>query len=186
MDSRHFDALTKRLTEAGSRRGLLGLLATLPVLGGLVAFLDPDAGEARHNKKRRKKVKVRFNDFGCVNVGGFCKNGGQCCSGICQGKKGKKGKKKCKAHNVSTCQPDDDTCLGAEVGCTTDIGDDGRCSRTTGNASYCEASGNCTACTKDADCVAVCGAGAACIVCANCPESGGTACVGQSGVGCGF
>ena len=33
MDARHFDTLTKSLSMANTRRGLLGLLATLPILG---------------------------------------------------------------------------------------------------------------------------------------------------------
>src|SRR5918996_1311582 len=55
MDGRHFDALTRTLTEAGSRRGLLGLLAALPVLGGLFALLDRDEVDAKGRRKRRKK-----------------------------------------------------------------------------------------------------------------------------------
>jgi hypothetical protein len=55
MDSRHFDALTRHLTEVGTRRGLLGVLATLPVLGGLFALLDLDDGGAQGRRRRRKK-----------------------------------------------------------------------------------------------------------------------------------
>ncbi len=55
MDARHFDRLTRILTEAGSRRGLLGLLTALPVLGGIFALLDPDELDAKGRRKRRKK-----------------------------------------------------------------------------------------------------------------------------------
>jgi hypothetical protein len=55
MDARHFDTLARSLTEAGTRRGLLGLLATLPVLGSLVARLDFDEVDAKGRRKRRKK-----------------------------------------------------------------------------------------------------------------------------------
>ena len=55
MDARHFDALTRTLSEAGSRRGLLGLLAALPLVGGLVALLDPDEIDAHGRRRRRKK-----------------------------------------------------------------------------------------------------------------------------------
>jgi hypothetical protein len=54
MDARHFDALTRTLSEAGSRRGLLGLLAALPLVGGLVALLAQDEGEARGHRHRRR------------------------------------------------------------------------------------------------------------------------------------
>jgi hypothetical protein len=55
MDARHFDRFTRALTEAGTRRGLLALLATLPVLGGLFSRLDPDDLDAKGRRKRRKK-----------------------------------------------------------------------------------------------------------------------------------
>ena len=83
MDPRRFDAATRSLAAGASRRRALGGLATalLTVAGGR-------APEAMAAKKRRRRV--RRNAFGCVNVGGFCRNAGQCCSGICRGKKGKK------------------------------------------------------------------------------------------------
>jgi hypothetical protein len=55
MDARQFDALARTLTAQGTRRGLLGLLVTLPVLGGLVALLDPMESEAAGRRRRRKK-----------------------------------------------------------------------------------------------------------------------------------
>jgi hypothetical protein len=55
MDANRFDYLTLALSEAGTRRGLLGLLATLPVLGGLVVLLDFDEVDGKGRRKRRKK-----------------------------------------------------------------------------------------------------------------------------------
>ncbi len=55
MDDRHFDTLTLVLTAGGSRRRLLGLLATLPILGGLLGILAPEEADARGRRKRRKK-----------------------------------------------------------------------------------------------------------------------------------
>ncbi len=131
------------------------------------------------NKNKKKKKKIKRNGFGCVNVGNSCKNDGQCCSGICEGKKDKK---KCKAHDESTCQDGQDFCLGVNVPCTTTFGDAGQCTTTTGEAPYCFQDGDCFPCSKDKDCEPIFGAGAACIVCvAEClgenPEN--TACVGQ-------
>ena len=55
MDANRFDRLTRALNDAGTRRGLLGLLASLPVLGGLFAFLsDSDETAAKGRRNRRK------------------------------------------------------------------------------------------------------------------------------------
>jgi hypothetical protein len=159
-----------------SRRDLLRSLASTGLGLGIVGFADP--GEA---KKRKRKKKIRRNTFGCVNVGGFCTNGGQCCSGICQGKKGKK---KCKVHNSSSCDGTDG-CSGEFVGCITVTGADGACNVTTGKASFCVTSAVCFDCTKDTDCELVCGAGAACLVCAECVPLGlQTACASANAEGC--
>jgi hypothetical protein len=50
-----FPALARALTDAGTRRGQLAFLATLPVLGGLFALLDPDEADAKGRRKRRTK-----------------------------------------------------------------------------------------------------------------------------------
>jgi hypothetical protein len=168
MDGSRFD----RWTRALSRRTVAGVL-------GLGALGLPSLIEAKkHKHKHKKKKKVKFNDFGCVDVGNFCKNSGQCCSGICQGKKGKK---KCQAHNVSTCTAGQHTtgCSGTDTICTSSTGDEGFCETTTGNAPYCAAVGTCSTCTKDTECQVLFGPDAACIVCSGCP--GGTVCVGPNG-----
>lgn len=50
MDGRHFDALSRALAFANTRRGLLGALAALPAAGWLA---DHDAAEAGKRKRRR-------------------------------------------------------------------------------------------------------------------------------------
>jgi hypothetical protein len=174
VDTARFDALTRAVSAVLSRRTLAGVL-------GLGALTLPSLADAKKKKRKRKKKKIKRNDFGCVNVGSFCKNGGQCCSGICQGKKGKK---KCKAHDQSTCQAGQTTeeCGGTQnVECTTSSGvTEATCFTTTGNAGYCGATGICVACSTDLDCVVVCGPEAACIPCTACEEDSGTACVGVS------
>jgi hypothetical protein len=52
MDGQHFDALTRTLSGAGSRRGLVGLLVALPGLRGLLALPAPDDGAAKGRHTR--------------------------------------------------------------------------------------------------------------------------------------
>jgi hypothetical protein len=68
------------------------------------------------------------------------------------------------------------------VPCTTSDHHGGLCFVTTGGAGYCAAAevGDCFACRRDAECRPFCGTKAACIRCAGCTETGGTACVGTS------
>lgn len=177
MDTSRFDLWARTISHRLSRRGLTGAL-------GIAAAGIPSMAKARKRKKKRKKKKVTFNAFGCVDVGNFCNNAGECCSGVCQGKKGKK---KCEAHDTGGCRADQDFCIDEEVPhCTTTIGGEGICFRTTGKASYCAPeNGQCVPCNTDADCQPFCGLGAACLACADiCEESGGTACFGV--VACDF
>jgi hypothetical protein len=180
MDAARFERLTL-LFSTGSSRRLLSRLA-VSMLGVGAVSLSPDLTTAKKNKKKLKR-----NAFGCVNVGGKCRGKDKnCCSGICQGKKPKKGKKdnsKCKAHDESTCLPDQrpEGCGGFNVLCTTSTGTPGICAATTGNAGYCYTAAVCFPCQKDADCIGECGPQAACIPCAaECTLEGGTACVGLS------
>lgn len=55
MNPAHVDHLARALGAARSRRGLLGLLATLPIFGGLFALVDFDDVDAAGRRKRRKK-----------------------------------------------------------------------------------------------------------------------------------
>jgi hypothetical protein len=160
------------------RAALAGLAAVLPFT---VMLGVADAGSRKKNKKKRKKdKKPKNNAFGCLNVGQAC-NGkdDKCCSGICDGKKPKKGKKdtsKCVGHDASICQPGLDICLGVLLLCSNG---NGACVTTTGNAPFCAGgTGVCTSCSRDSECVAAgFGIGAACTVCnIECPETGGTFC----------
>lgn len=167
-----------------SRRDLLRGLTSV---GLALPIARPPDSAAKKKRKRRNKRKIKRNAFGCVNVGSHCKSIDQCCSGICQGKQGKK---KCQAHDQSTCQAgqQQDLCGGQTILCRSALGSEGTCDTTTGNAGYCVADGDCTVCTKDADCFALCGPQAACIVCAGCEEEFvniTTACVGPEPDSCG-
>jgi hypothetical protein len=170
VDSDRFDLLTRAVPAILSRRSLAGAL-------GLGTLALPILAEARKKHKKRKKIKR--NAFGCVNVGGLCRRSGQCCSGICQGKKGKK---KCQPHDSGACQAGqiDIYCAGGtHFPCTTSNGLPGSCYTTTGQAGYCAyAVGICVTptCANDADCRADFGDSGACVVCPNCQY--GTRCVG--------
>jgi hypothetical protein len=182
MDVDRFDALTRALADGRTRRGFMAVVAA--ALGGTAtagtSFTADAKRKKKHKKRRKKRKKAKKNEFGCVDVGKFCKNDGQCCSDICEGNE-------CQAHGESTCQPGQDICLGVEVPCVTETGQPGQCTTTTGEASYCFAEGDCFPCSKDADCQAICGPQAACIVCAQCLTEGlQTACVGPSNDSCAF
>jgi hypothetical protein len=155
MDATRFDLLARTLAMASSRRQALSAL----LLGGVA--LTHGAGESEAGP-------------GCKNVGKKCKKKKDCCSGIC---KGKKGKKKCKAHDTGGClagQQQEECGGDATIACTTSAGETGFCETTTGNAAYCAADIDCFACTKDADCRPFCGPQAACVACTDCP--GGVGC----------
>ena len=164
MDESRFDAWTRR------RFGLSAVRAAA-ALFGLVSVGVPDGSRA----KGRKKLKR--NSFGCVDVGKPCRGRDtQCCSGICQGKKPKRGEKDkstCVAHNTGGCGTHGDWCAGVDVPCGPNQGN--FCFQTTGKAGFCAAGGPCVDCKKDTDCEATKGPGAAPVVCALCPGSG-TAC----------
>ena len=183
MDEHNFPPLRRALTNLPSRRDVLRSLAGAGL--GLGALRLPDAVEAKKGKKKSKK-----NAFGCLDVGQRCAGkDGKCCSGICQGKKPKRGKKdksKCVAHDAGICIAEADTCTaGAEVRCNPS-NPSCFCTLTTGNAGFCAAfsggpAGHCRVCRKDTDCEPEFGEGAACIVLGGicttlCLATGRTAC----------
>jgi hypothetical protein len=173
MDQNQFVELTRALRARPSRRLVLRALAGAGA--GFAAWPPPESGRA----KRKRKPPLRLNAFGCVDVGQPCRGSdANCCSGICQGKKPKKGEKdksRCIAHDTGGCPAGYAPCSTPHVSCTTQAGADGFCATTTGNAGYCTTGtgGECFPCAKDADCREVCGPAAACIACQGC-EGGGT------------
>jgi hypothetical protein len=164
------------------RRAVLASLAGILPAWALPDSLAVEAKKHKHKHKHKNKKKnntPQTNAFGCLNIGQHC-NGkdDKCCSGICDGKKPKKGKKdksKCAGHDANICQPGFDVCQGVIATCS----NGGACFTTTGNAPFCAGGdGVCTVCRRDPDCVAAgFGALAACVVCnSECPETGGTVC----------
>jgi hypothetical protein len=53
VDARHFDHLVTALTEVGSRRGVLRLVASLPLVGALVGLWNDEEADAHGRRKRR-------------------------------------------------------------------------------------------------------------------------------------
>ena len=181
MDSDRFDLLARSLAAARTRRRALAA-----ALGG---FLTLGALPAEAKKGKRKKKKSKTNAFGCVDVGKPCRGkDALCCSGICQGKKPKKGKKDkstCVAHNAGICIAEADSCTVGEVSCNPS-NPSCFCTLTTWNAGFCAAfsggpAGHCRVCRKDTDCEPEFGEGAACVVLGGactplCLATGRTAC----------
>lgn len=165
MDAQDFDRVARVAATRLPRRALAGLF-------GLSSL-----GVISHAQAKKKHKKVKRNSFGCVNVGKYCKNDGQCCSGICSGKKRKH---KCKPHDERTCQSGQDFCHSVTTPCTTSADFEGLCAITTGKASYCFSDGGCFPCVKDKDCEPTFGTGAACVICADClgETPTGTFCAG--------
>jgi hypothetical protein len=171
VDGKTFDATIRQLATRLSRRGLLGAASALTL--GIAAARATDEIEARKRKNKTRAKKLQLNAFQCVDVGKACRGSdANCCSGICQGKKPKKGdkdKSRCVAHDTGDCQDVQDVCLEVEIAC----GTGGACLRTTGNASFCGDGGQCASCQTDSDCEAA-GflEGAACVVCSDWAPSG--------------
>jgi hypothetical protein len=189
MDQHHVAVLTRTVSRVPSRRDVLRGLVGVGL--GLSALRRQDAAEAKKKrKKKKKKPQLPLNAFGCLDVGQPCRgNSANCCSGICQGGKPKKGKKDtstCVAHNAGICYPDSDSCsLGVAIKCHPSTFC--LCVLTTGNAAFCgDFTGGgdklCRVCSKDTDCQAEFGPGAACVVFAgfctpDCAATGRTVCV---------
>lgn len=104
MDTQRFDALTRRVGRAASRRQVLSAM-----LAGAVAHLGPRSGAAA-----------------CKGYNAKCKNNGSCCgdAGLRCAKQGKNGKKHCR------CRPGWARCAESDVGCipvTEDVENCGAC-----------------------------------------------------------
>jgi hypothetical protein len=160
MDGSRFDQFSRALT--GSRRSVLG--GTLALVAG---WLGASRIEAKKKHKKRKP-KVKPNEFGCLEVGDPCKNATQCCSGVCDGKKGKK---RCGAHGAGTCdQNGAGVCTADNLGsfrCNNEV--NCACIHTTAGSNFCAdldvaVLEICADCQTDADCEALGRpAGSACI-----------------------
>jgi hypothetical protein len=184
--------MTRSFAVRPSRRDVLRGLSGAGL--GLAALRPLEVMLAKKKRKDKgKKPKLQRNEFGCVNVGGKCRgNSANCCSGICEGRKPKRGKKDtsvCVAHDSGVCFPENDTCtVGGNVRCGSD-NENCFCVLSTGNAGFCGdlsytggTDSFCRECSRDIDCQGEFGPGAACVflggVCSSlCAATGRTACI---------
>ena len=194
MDNAHFDALARGLSTGDSRRRLLAVLGTLPVLGGLTAILDPADAEGAGRRKRRKKAhkhgkgrrrkkrkhkKKKPNHPTCTPA-----SRAQTCDGACGevlnncGVVVDCGPCPCSPSCV-TCQ----ICDAASGQCITDASQEGEACGAPGQV--CRADGTCV-CTASScpDCT-TCGADGECAACANCCDSAGVCQAGDTEAACG-
>jgi hypothetical protein len=155
MDQQHLTRVTRSLSGMPSRRDVLRGLAAAGL--GLGSARLPVATEAKKRKRKKKEKQPKPNAFGCLEVGDACTSEEQCCSGICDGKKGER---KCRAHDAGTCKQDAvGVCregnpllalCNQDVNCV--------CFRTTAGSNACaqliaENGSQCADCQKDADCL---------------------------------
>ncbi|MFT4038654.1 MAG: hypothetical protein QM692_10780 [Thermomicrobiales bacterium] len=64
MDTLRLDSISQRLSAGSTRRRMLGALAALPAIGGLVALLGDEAADAKDRRRRRKQRHRRRNNPG--------------------------------------------------------------------------------------------------------------------------
>lgn len=158
MDGHDFDTLLRSLVE--SRRAILG--GALSLAAGMVGAATAVGKKKRKRKKR--KPRATPNEFGCLEVDDPCTSAEQCCSGICEGKKGKR---TCRGHGLGTCKPQPGFCLDPNsllVPCNNEI--NCVCLNTTANSLFCAGLGpsKCADCQRDADCTMLgFPAGSACV-----------------------
>jgi hypothetical protein len=158
MNQHRAPTLARTLTSLPSRRNVLRGLAGSG-LGLGIARWQPTANAKKKHKHKKKPKKAKPNAFGCFDVGDPCKSADQCCSGICEGKKGKR---KCRAHDDGTCdQKSQGVCeAGNPLLVLCNGKSDCVCFRTTGGSNVCaalfgETLSQCADCQKDADCLAL-------------------------------
>jgi hypothetical protein len=189
MEAQRFDHFSRLLGHATGRRLFVGL--SLSPLAGLVARPAKGAEAQKTRKKRKKHKKPQPNAYGCLDVDQSCNgDSSNCCSGVCDGEKPKKGKKdtsRCVAHDAGICQADFDICSTGSPHYCNASNPNCTCVLTTGNAGFCGdfslgLDNLCHACSQDTDCEDEFGPGAACIVTGGicepvCTTTGGTACI---------
>jgi len=118
MDARHFDALTKRLPEPWSRRGLLG--GVLGFLTGVVGTQEGEAKRKRPRSKNRKQTRwtkrqVTASAKKCRQAGHSCQGdqADTCCAGLVCTATDRRSARRCTA-----CAAEEASCAGDEACCS--------------------------------------------------------------------
>ena len=86
MDAQRFDRIVRQVVSGATRRGLLRLVAALPLTGALAGVL-PDGGSEAKNKHKGKHHGKGKGKKKCQTAGGQPVKG-QCCQGsvrVCTG-----------------------------------------------------------------------------------------------------
>jgi hypothetical protein len=176
MDGTSFDALARRLSATGPRRGALRALAAGLVAGSLGWRGEPAAAAT---------CNVKAN-------GDRCTSGGECCSGRCKRKKGTHKKFCRKAPGQGICTVADNVCDAGSPSCNVPSTPQCLCYVAENGFSFCgrlpeQTPDRCFKCNSDADCKKRPGAQAGdhcvyCIgTCTNNPSgnTNGTACISK-------
>jgi hypothetical protein len=137
MDPVRFDRLAKSLSSPETRRRVFGVLAAVPVVGGLLGILSPEETDAAGRRKRRKtRNKRRSGDDK-------------------KHRKGKHKKKKQPTCTPTTCAAEGKSCGRLPDGCGTTL-DCGPCTCATGCHPDCQtcnpATGLCDDVANDTSC----------------------------------
>jgi hypothetical protein len=141
MDPSTFDTLARAIAQTGTRRGLVRLVASLPVVGILAVVAEQESGAERpvdrvqgrtpqRNRKQRNNKKNKNNNnknnqkknqntnqnrtatpVGCQPDGGACTQPNECCGSNCFNLR-------C-APPVRQCGPT--KCVGHTIGCCNDV-----------------------------------------------------------------
>jgi hypothetical protein len=100
MDNARFDAMTRQVGRRGVVRGLLGIVS----LGGVLPWASEPVAALAFCTERRENAP--------------CKKNGQCCSGKCKKRKGKK-KGKCRCGGLQAHCANDTDCCGQSASVAT-------------------------------------------------------------------
>jgi predicted outer membrane repeat protein len=214
MDGSRFDALARTLSIPDTRRQLLGMLAALPVLGGILGFRAPEEAAAKDRRRRRKqRHKKKKGKHGTRRQGCKPKGKGKVCAGQCGPVKSKQtcgitvdcGPCDCPAacEACFVCDPSTRTCVadpeqeGDACGSPGQVcASDGSCACTAASCPACQLCGGdgvctgCSGCCDGATCVADCPActicdEGLCIACPGCCDGSGGCQDGETAAACG-
>ena len=214
MDLDRLDRLARSAAAASPRRRVLGLLACLPVAGGLLTLLDAEDALGKDRRRRRKqRHKRRKSPGGHKHKGCKPKSKSVVCAGTCGPVKSKQtcGKtvdcgpcdcpQPCDA--CFTCDPATRTCVvdsaqvGKPCGSTGQVcAGDGACACDATSCPACQACGGdgtcggCDGCCDGDTCVADCGAcqvcdDGQCRACPGCCDTSGVCQSGDTNAACG-